>query len=433
MTTARVSPRVALSHLVYQLLLGLACFLAFLPWCVRSLRDRRQWELFSGRFGRPSGPFPQDRPIWIHAVSVGEVKAARPLVRALEERYPDLPVVISTGTATGQEIAKKTFPEHGVFYAPMDFGWIVWRTLNVIKPRLLILLELEIWPTLMRLTDRAGVPQVILNARMTQLSFESYRRWRWWVPEYDRLDLVAVQDAQYVERFTSLGVPAERVKVTGNLKHDICHLKENNLGDDWADEVGLGDSAPIFVAGSTHQGEDEIVAEAWRDAQGDHPCHLVLVPRHLERLKEIEQALDRLGLPWSRRSERVTDRSPEVVLLVDTMGELEGFFRLASVVFLGGSLVPVGGHNVLEPAAAGKPLLVGPYLETCQREADHLLAHRALEVVTDQKSLTTALKRLYEDETARKTMGDAGLSAVAELTGGVEASLAILEERGLIQ
>ncbi len=159
----------------------------------------------------------------------------------------------------------------------------------------------------------------------------------------------------------------------------------------------------------------------------------MLVPRHLERLKEIEQALDRLGLPWSRRSERVTDRSPEVVLLVDTMGELEGFFRLASVVFLGGSLVPVGGHNVLEPAAAGKPLLVGPYLETCQKEADHLLAHRALEVVTDQKSLTTALKRLYEDETARKTMGDAGLSAVAELTGGVEASLAILEERGLIQ
>jgi len=434
MTTSRSGLRVFIAHLAYGICVHLACLVAIPPLIVRMLRDRRQVGWILRRLGRLPEGRPAGKPIWIHAVSVGEVKASRPLVAALREQHPDVPLVLSTGTVTGYETARGLYPELYVFPVPLDLPWVVAGVLRRIEPRLLLLLELEVWPAFMRAADRLDVPQVILNGRVSESSFRGYKRLNWWLPEFDRIDLVAAQDALYAERITALGVPAERVHVTGNLKHDLIGVSTSDRIEGLGGPLGLRDGRPVFVAGSTHEGEDEPVVQAWLAAGAADAGHLVLVPRHLDRLKDIGRLLRRLEVPFALRSEAGAGdpRGPETVLLVDTMGELEDFFALADVVFLGGSLTPVGGHNVLEPAAAGRPVLVGPFLETCRREADILEAAGGLAIVADGAALGSTLGQLLTDESARRTMGDAARDAVRGLQGATAADLALLRDKGFL-
>lgn len=432
MTTARSRPRVALAHAVYDVLFLLACVLATLPWLVRAWRDPRQLRWARERLGSLPPGHPDDAPVWVHAVSVGEVKAARPLVRALQRHDPSLPIVLSTGTTTGYDTARRLFPGLYVFHAPLDLAWVSRRVVRRLAPRLIVLLELEVWPALLRVADELGVPQVIVNGRVTEQSWRSYRRWRWWLPEFDRLALVAAQDETYRDRIEALGVPADRLHVTGNLKHELIGEGDPRAAAELARDAGLDDGRPVFVAGSTHAGEDEPVVRAWQAAGGGASAHLVLVPRHPERVKDITRLLRRLDVPWVLRSQGGAPRDPGTVLLVDTMGELESLFGLAAVVFLGGSLAPVGGHNVLEPAAAGCPVLVGPYLESCRWEADLLREAGALQVLPDGAALGDRLTTLLADEGVRAAMGARAREAVARLRGAADADVRLLAGAGLL-
>ena len=430
MTTARSRLRVALSHVAYQLVTHLACTLALAPWLVRALRDRRQWSWIAARLGGLPGEPPGGRPVWVHAVSVGEVKASRLLMAGLAER--GYPVVLSTGTVTGMETARALFPDVYVFPWPLDLSWVVARVLRRVAPRAIVMVELEVWPTLMRLADRAGIPQAIVNGRVSEASFRVYRRLRWWLPEFDRLALVAAQTDEYARRIVALGVPPERVQVCGNLKHDLAGRAPEAAIAALGRSLGLPGERPVLLAGSTHDGEDEPVVLAWRSAGGFALSDLVIVPRHLQRVPEIGRLLRRLDVPWVSRSSLDGPRPPDHVLVVDSMGELEALFGLADVVFLGGSLVPVGGHNVLEPAAAGCPVLVGPHLDSCRAEADILLQAGGLEVVPDGRALGARLATLLSDEQARRSMGSAALRAQQGLTGSTAVMLDRLVSSGLL-
>jgi len=400
--TRRSPVRVALAHLAYNLLFHTALLMAVAPWLVRLARDRRQWGWTLGRLGRLPKGRPDGPTIWVHAVSVGEVKASRTLLAALRERASGATVVLSTGTITGLETAAKLFPDVYVFPWPLDVPWVTASVLRRMAPRMLLMVELELWPSLSRQADKAGVPQAIVNGRVTESSYRTYRRFRWWLPEFDRLSLVAAQTDEYAGRIANLGVPGERVHVTGSLKHD-----------------------------RPHDGEDLAVIDAWLAAGGAGASRLIIVPRHLDRVKEIGRLLRRKEVSWVLRSECTVPRDPSTVLLVDSMGELEGLFALADVVFLGGSLVPVGGHNVLEPAAARRPVLTGPWLETCRLEADVLEAAGGLEIVEDASDLGRALARLLSDEELREKRGMAAWEASQELAGATQRTLQLLDELDL--
>ncbi|GJM20365.1 MAG: 3-deoxy-D-manno-octulosonic acid transferase [Planctomycetota bacterium] len=435
MTTARGPLRVAASHLAYALAVHVVLVLATLPWLVRCLRDPRQARWMLRRFRPLREAVEGPAPIWIHAVSVGEVKAARGLVAALAASVPDIPIVLSTGTATGFETASKQFPDRLVFPAALDLPWVVRALVRRLRPRMQILMELEVWPALMRALDEAQVPQVILNGRVSEGSFRTYRRMAWWLPEWDRLDLVATQNEVYRDRLLALGVPADRVSVTGNLKHDLTDGPERQAVDALAAELGVNGELPVFVAGSTHEGEDLPVVRAWLAAGGGEVSRLLLVPRHLERMREIERGLRKLGVPAQRRSELhagAASVDPGSVLLVDSMGELETLFGLADLVFLGGSLVPVGGHNVLEPAASGCPQLVGPHLESCRKDAECLAQEGALRVVADEAALGRELLALLHDPEERSRMGKAAAQALSKLRGATRQNLELMRQAGLL-
>lgn len=431
MSTTRSRPRVALAHLAYLLLSHLACALALAPWVVRALRDPRQWRWIAARLGWGGTELPGGRPLWLHAVSVGEVKASRQLLARIVQR--GVPVVLSTGTVTGLETARRVFPDVPVIPWPLDLPWVVRRVLKRVDPRAIVTVELEVWPTLMRLADAAGVPQAIVNGRVSHGSFVSYRRLRWWLPEFDRLTLVAAQTPAYAERIIELGVPRERVRVCGNLKHDLSEAAPESACLELGRALGLPERRPVFVAGSTHDGEDEPVLRAWLAAGGPQASVLLLVPRHLDRVPEIGRLLRRLELPFVLRSELTGERRQGSVVLVDSMGELEALFGLADVVFLGGSLVPVGGHNVLEPAAAGVPVLVGPQLDSCQAEADALRLAGGLEVLPDGPALGRRLGELLADGGLRQRMGRAARAGCEQLSGATESTLAALDQAGLLE
>ena len=422
-----------MAHAAYTICIHGACLLAALPALVRTIRIRGYGAWLLRRFGRLPDNLPAGQPVWIHAVSVGEVKACRSLIHALQEQCPQLPLVLSTGTPTGYDTARQLFPELSVFGAPLDLPWVVKRVLRRVSPRLLILMELEAWPSLLRCVDAAGVPQVILNGRVSHLSFEKYKKIGWWLPEFDRLDLVATQDEVGAERMAELGVPGAHLHVTGNMKHDLIRSNAHGTAESLGQSVGLADGTPVFVAGSTHDGEDGAVVRAWLEAGGGDVAHLVLVPRHLTRLKDIGRLLGKLHVPFVLRSEATPDRTAEQVLLVDTMGELEKLFELADLVFLGGSLAPVGGHNVLEPAAAGCPVIVGPHIETCRREAELLAAAGGLEVLSDEATFAAAVARLLADASERQKMGHAARQALLGLQGATEANLDLLRSKGLLR
>jgi len=432
-TTARSRGRVVLAHAAYDVLVLLACLVAAPVWLARASRDARRRRLARERLGWLPPGAPGGRPVWIHAVSVGEVKAARPLVTALRRHDPSLPLSLSTSTAAGYETARRTFPDLYVFHAPLDLAFVVGRVLRRLRPRLLLLLELEVWPALLRAADEAGARPAIVNGRMTERSFRAYRRWRWWLPEFDRLALVAAQDETCGRRIAELGVPPSRIAVTGNLKHELAEPPSSATVAALASRAGLDDGHPVFVAGSTHAGEDELAAAAWRAAGGSAACHFVLAPRHRERVPDVVRLLRRMGMECALHSVGAPGRSRETVLVLDTMGELEALFAVASVVFLGGSLVPVGGHNVLEPAAASVALLVGPHLESCRVEAEGLRAAGGLEIVPDGAALAGRLAALLADCETRAEMGRRARAAVAGLRGAAEADVRLLSEAGLLR
>src|SRR5512137_864889 len=317
------------------------------------------------RFGAVTPWEGRAAPLWLHAVSVGEVMAAAPLARLLAARYPEVPLLASTTTETGRAVAEQRIPAARFVFFPLDFGWSVRRALRRLRPRVVLLTETELWPNFLAACDAEGIPAVVINGRISPRSFPRYRLIRPWFRRVLRhVRLFCMQSAADAERILALGAPVDRVTVTGNLKYDLPALE--HTVDRGAIRAGLALPAGchLVVAGSIHRGEDEPVIEAFKAAASSRSdlC-LLLAPRHPERLDEVERAAARAGLACVRRSRLPgTVPTPGGAILLDTMGELARLYAVASVVFIGGSLIPHGGQNILEPAAYGCPVLHGPHM-----------------------------------------------------------------------
>jgi 3-deoxy-D-manno-octulosonic-acid transferase len=425
---------------VYTLLIYLAVPFAFAIVLWRGLRDRSYWQGLGERFGGgarvgtgsragtgarvASGP-----SIWLHAVSLGEMSAAAPLVRALRAKYPQNPLVLTTATPTGRARAKILFGDTvDVRFLPYDMPGAVRRFLDRIRPRLAIIMETELWPNLYAECERRGVPLVLASARLSAKSVARYRRFgALFRGIFSASSLIAAQTEGDAERFMAIGAQSARTHVVGNIKFDVeLHGQ------------ATGSARPTWIAGSTHAGEEEQVLAAHQALLADVPdALLILAPRHPDRFRMVADLLTSRGLRFTRRSEGATaggtsagaaaPASAAQVLLVDTVGELGALYGTADVAFVGGSLVPIGGHNLLEPAALGIPVLTGPHYFNGKDIARLLLDRGAALQVNDARELAAAVKRLLADPTERRRVGAIGREIVEANRGSVARLLALIE------
>lgn len=398
-------------------------------WIARVL-TRPSWRAgFLQRWGHVSLP-PRKKPrVWVHGVSVGEVLAARSLIRSLSAD-PRLEVAVSTTTRTGQDVARRTFPELPVFHFPLDLSRFVRRTLRRVDPVLVILVELEVWPNFLLNARRMNVPYTFVNGRITARSAQSYRFLSWILkPEFEKVALFGAQNDEYASRLVHLGARDESVVITGNLKYDnLPDAPDPERIASLRGELGLSSDDRALVGGSIHPGEDKALLAAYGELLRDHPeLRLVLVPRHPERFDTAEAAITEAGFACHRRTAGTAPVDGSPVILGDTMGELAALYGAADLVFVGGSLIPHGGQNMMEPAAFGKPVVFGPHCHNFKEEVALLLGHGGAVQVTDLASLKATLGELLADPERAATMGRAARDTVALRRGATERTLSALE------
>ena len=404
-----------LLNLIYAALLA-ACspFLLY-----RSLRTGRYREGWREKLLGQAPPRIGDRPcVWFHAVSVGEVLLLKTVISELQRRRPNWDAVISTTTQTGLAVARRTYPDLVTFYAPLDFSWAVKQAVARVRPTVLALVELELWPNLVWSAKSAGARVVIVNGRLSSRSHKGYRRLRRPLgPTLRRIDAVAAQTGEYASRFVDLGVPSNRVRVTGSVKFDGLESNRGNAKTvALRKALGLAPAELIFVAGSTMAGEEAAALAAYRNAKAHHPnLRLILVPRHAERFEAVAAWLADQGEVVVRRSSRPRPAVPATrgatapVILVDTLGELAAVWGLADVAFVGGSLLPGrGGQNMLEPAAFGASLLFGSHTANFREVVEQLRDCGGARVVADAGDLAVALLDDLDDP---ETAAQRGLAA----------------------
>ncbi len=412
---------------LYTLILYLIAPAVVLRLFVRSLKAPDYRRRIRERFGHI--PYlSQGGGIWLHAVSVGETQAALPLIQALRRRAPKRPMVITTTTPTGSARVQAALGEDvHHFYLPYDLPGSLRRFLDAARPVLVIIMETEIWPNLFAACQDRGIPLVIANARISPASFKGYKRVRPFVAEsLARTSLISAQSEMDAERFRQLGAPTERVRALGNIKFDLRYSPET-LAEGSALREKLGLERPVWIAASTHDGEEFQVLEAFREVRQRIPdALLILVPRHPERFDAVAAQCRGQGWRIVRRTEHSTTADCDVYL-GDTMGELMVLYGAADVAFVGGSLVPIGGHNVLEPAAVGLTVLFGPHMFNFIEASERLLEANAAHQVQDAKSLAKLTVELLRDAERRDRMGRAGRDTVAANRGSLERLLNALE------
>jgi 3-deoxy-D-manno-octulosonic-acid transferase len=360
----------------------------------------------------------------------------RPVVKEMARRRPGWDVVISTTTSTGLAVARRTYPDFVTFYAPLDFSWATRGAMQRIRPTVLALVELELWPNLIRSAKQAGAKVAIVNARLSERSYRGYRRLRGPLRlTFRQIDAVAAQNAEYAQRFVDLGIPPERVSVTGSVKFDGLESDRNNTKTrELRQLLGLSPSDLVFVAGSTMDVEEETaVLSAYRSARKQHTgLRLILVPRHAERFDEVAAWLERQGERVLRRSQ-VTGTPPSresaaAVLLIDTLGELGAVWGLADLAFVGGSLgAGRGGQNMMEPAAYGASVSFGPHTANFRETVEQLLARNGARRVGDAVELEQGLLEDLEDPEAAAARGAAGRRFVLAQNGASGRTLAALD------
>ena len=425
-----------LLNLMYLLLLAAAA-----PWlvysAVRTGKYRQGWGAkFWGRVPLRTG---ERRCVWLHAVSVGEVNLLKPLLTALEHDYPDLECVISTTTRAGFELARQKYAPRTVFYCPLDFSWAVGRALRRLRPDVLVLAELELWPNLLAAAKRRGTRVAVVNGRLSEKSWRGYRRIVRWVRGWlQHIDVVGVQNATYAERFRSLGLARERISITGSVKFDGAQSDRDNPSTRrLAELAGILPTDRVFLAGSTQNPEEATVLEAFQRVSADHPdLRLVLVPRHPERFDEVARMLDRAGASWDRRSllkprtggESAADGESAArrILLVDTVGELGAWWGTAQLAFVGGSLGSRGGQNMIEPAAYGAALSFGPNTQNFRDVVAMLLAEKAATVVRNGVELEHWLRRMLDDPQFAAAQGERARTLVLAQQGATRRTLELL-------
>jgi 3-deoxy-D-manno-octulosonic-acid transferase len=377
-----------------------------------------------------------EHSIWIHAVSVGEVLTARALLPELRERYPKLRLFLSTTTMTGQQIARNNLQYvDEVFYFPLDFAFIVNRTLKLVRPRLFIMMETEIWPNLLRACDRAGVKTMLVNGRISSRSYPRYRLVR---PFFRRVlrhvDRFCMQSDESARRVVDIGAERDRVLVTGSLKFDSLEIPGTSAADRGRNRVlryfRMSPDRPVVIAASTVKNEEEPVLDAFQRIRATlSNAILIIAPRKPERFDDVERLARRAGWNVARRSELRVDAEPRHdVVILDTIGELAQLYQVATVVFVGGSLVDTGGHNILEPAVFGKPIIFGPYMQNFAEIARTFLDNAAAVQVRNGRELEAALLDLLGDPVRRARLGAAARALVEANRGARTKTLAAIAQ-----
>jgi 3-deoxy-D-manno-octulosonic-acid transferase len=434
-------------YLLYSIV-TLVAFVAASPYFLyQALRHNK----YVGSIGQRLGYLPLsfnldgDESIWVHAVSVGEVLSARPLISDLHARYPKLRVFLSTTTLTGQQLARRTVSDvDAVFYFPFDWTFTVRRTLNVVKPRLFVMIETEIWPNLLRECRRRHIKTAIVNGR---ISYRSYPRYRMIRPFIKRvlgdIDRFCVQGDETARRLIELGADPARVTVTGSLKFDSVDVSPTpGRGRDRVLRFfRISPNRPVIIAGSTLKGEEEPVIRAFNRVRttGTNAL-LIIAARHPERFDEVERICRHEGLSTVRRSELPIDAEPRAdAVVLDTIGELAQIYQVATVVFIGGSLVPSGGHNILEPARYGKPIVFGPHMQNFGEIAESFVANGAAIQVRSEGEFEETIVSLIGDPVRRARVGAAARALVESNRGAGDRTLAVIAdllpstERGVVR
>lgn len=414
---------------LYSILVYLLLPLALLYLLLKSVRQPEYRRGFGQRLGL-SGPVPEGPILWVHAASVGEIVAATPLIRRLLARYSDHTLLVTTITPTGAERVYETFGDRVLqCYLPLDAGFAVRGFIDRFQPQLAVIIETEIWPTLYGQLHAAGVPVVIASARLSQRSVDGYARFRSVIEAALGGELlVAAQTEADAERFKLLGVAASRVSVTGNLKFDFDVPEDMpEQGHSFRDRHGALERQ-VWVAASTHDGEEQKIIEAHKTLLLTCPQALLLiVPRHPERFDEVASLIRKSGLNSVRRSSNQICDPNSQVLLGDSMGELMTYYAAADVAFVGGSLVNIGGHNLLEPAALGMPILSGPAVQNAPDVAAMLLAAGGLQLVANSDELAARLAELFARPSSLEELGKGALRAMQQNRGSLDLMLEVIE------
>jgi 3-deoxy-D-manno-octulosonic-acid transferase len=385
-------------------------------WLFRMATTQKYREGLLERLGRvpsrlkhlPAGLERERLVLWVHAVSVGEVLAVSRLIKALDEQLPGYQIIVSTTTRTGQALARERFGANRVFYCPLDLPWAIRGYLHALQPRLLILAETEFWPNLLSGCFRREIPVAVVNARISDRSWPRYRRLRGlWRPFLSRLSRVLAQSQTDAVRLVAIGCLSECVSVAGNLKFDVRAVQE---AEATLQLKALSHGLRLVVAGSTLDGEESALLEVWPHLlEADRQLVMLLAPRHPERFDSVAALLDKSGVQWIRRShwrsKSAEPLNPGQIVLLDTIGELASVYSLASVAFIGGSLIPAGGHNPLEPAQFGVPIVMGPHYVNFRAITEDLIAHNAI-CITEKEKLAKVLLDLLCDRTEAKAMGE---------------------------
>ena len=371
----------------------------------------------------------QQKPLWLHAVSVGEIIAATPLIKALKATQPDLPILLTTTTRTGADLAEKLgdLIEHR--YAPLDFPWAVALFLRRMQPRALLIMETELWPNWLSACGKRQLPVLLLNARLSARSAAKYQKFQGVFKLLSaNISHIACQHQADADRFAALGVAKDKLSITGSIKFDIDYGPEVlSVGQQLRTQ--LGNERPVWIAASTHEGEDEQILAAHQQLLTTLPdALLILVPRHPQRFTQVAQLISQQSLTFIRRTELTIQSfmplaSKVQVYLGDTMGELPMMLVAADITFVGGSLIPRGGHNLLEPAALGKPILTGPSIFNFTDIYQRLCAQQALLTVEDSAALAEGLSQLFTDETGRLQLGRNALAVVTNNKGAINKTL----------
>jgi len=420
-------------NFLYSAAAAVALVLSAPLWLVQMARHRKYRAGLGERLGRVPARLRTGnagRVIWVHAVSVGEVLAVSGLIAELRARFPGHRVVVSTTTATGQKLARDRFGAENAFYFPLDFGFAVRPYLRALHPELVIVAETEFWPNFLRLAHAGGAHVAVVNARISDRSFPRYRRFRSFMrPVLRNIDVFLTQGEEDRRRLLEIGAAGERVEVSGNLKFDVRAGAVAPIVTTLRGAIQRGGGGPLLVCGSTVEGEESLLLRAFAEVLTKLPAAvMVLAPRHPERFAGAASLLETSGLRWWRRSQ--WDGGGEVrggVFLLDSIGELAAMYALAEVAFVGGSLTPRGGHNILEAAQHGAAILVGPHTENFRDIIELFLRAGALRVVTEAE-FTPALLELLSDEARRHEPGTRAAEVLRAHAGATARTLAALAD-----
>lgn len=421
-------------YALYSALLAFLLLLTLPYWLLQMLRHGKYRAGLLQRFGAvpPALAGRGEKPvIWVHAVSVGEVVASSAVIVALRQKFPSHHVLVSTTTSTGQKLAAQRFGPENVFYFPLDFAFAIQPYFEALHPELVVVAETEFWPNFLRLAKRSGARIAVINCRISDRSLPGYKRFRFWLPRLlekslDNVDVFLAQTEEDRKRLVEIGATESKVTVAGNLKFDVAPPPSPKIVASLRDSFSYSGAGPILVCGSTLEDEEGSLLSAFRNILANHPkAVMILAPRHPERFPEVAEFVEKLGFRMWRRSLWSGEPLAGGVLLVDSIGELAALYSLATVAFVGGSLVPRGGHNILEPALHGVPIVTGNHYENFRDVVNFFAGRNAIRIV-GLAELPLVFIELIENSEERATLGRNALAALDSQRGATDRTVSAL-------